>query len=275
MFFSDPDSALGSFFLGFIGGGINVVKQRCLTDGLELDVLHLHDWEWEGASTGLGLPPSHCIVYRTIADPSQPWYAEVFFFFYLIFCWLPSWLGWLVFKFCSQPVFTWYLISFPLTFAWLTWTLEDSPLAWMDTLDMPFKCSDHVFICLLAFFSFWALQIFNDSRFGCTLTTSRWRLQECFLLLYFFFITRVFFPTFFFPVETLWRAGSSCIPLFLLLRLCSFQASVFGCCRPGGPSTTLMCFCSPMASAMEAGWWTWLTPGQGITVRGNVLNTTA
>lgn len=43
MFFSDPDSALGSFFLGFIGGGINVVKQRCLTDGLELDVLHLHD----------------------------------------------------------------------------------------------------------------------------------------------------------------------------------------------------------------------------------------
>lgn len=61
----------------------------------------------------------------------------------------------------------------------------------MDTLDMPFKCSDHVFICLLAFFSFRALQIFNDSRFGCTLTTSRWRLQECFLLLYIFFLLPV------------------------------------------------------------------------------------
>lgn len=88
---------------------------------------------------------------------------------------------------------------------------------------MPFKCSDHVFICLLASFSFRVLQIFNDSRFGCTLTTSRWRLQEC------FFVTIVFYhpcllSNFLFP---LWDSLKTRIISFLFFP---YHGSAYSFC---------------------------------------------
>lgn len=114
---------------------------------------------------------------------------------------------------------------------------------------MPFKYSAYALICLLASFLFRALQIFNDSRFGCTLTTSTQRLKKCFLLLLFFII--VFFPTFFFPFGTLWGSGSSWITVLLLLRLCSFQSVASDAIDLKGQPWSL---CAPSPRCLTAPW---------------------
>lgn len=133
---------------------------------------------------------------------------------------------------------------------------------------MPFKYSAYAFICLLASFLFRALQIFSDSRFGCTLTTSTQRLKKCFLLLLFFII--VFFPTFF----SLWDS----LRIRIILDYCAsiaqtllFSVSGFGCYRSEGPAMKLVCPKSqvphsPTGSTTKDGGGAWFPSGQDITV---------
>lgn len=108
-----------------------------------------------------------------------------------------------------------------------------------------------MFICLLAFFLFRVLQIFNDSSFGCTLTTSTQGLKECFLLLLFFIA--IFFPAFVFVWDSLRIriiVGSSpSLAQTLLLSI-----SGFGCYRSGGPTLKLMCSESQLPHMYHEGW---------------------